>query len=250
MKDFYLERMEKVSMISFIRVAKRLIIVCAVSLNVGAEAQSLARACMMKIGHCGESLSLQFNSQEETQDEDEAALARDRQRVAHAISRLTNRDPLVRQGAAEELSRLSTVGERRRMIEGYRLQERNERVRLALAYALYRAGKREALINVVRELGTPRRNQAQSYLLQLDNPEPLYVFLQRVSVPTKVALLQVLAQTGDAQTLEMISPLAASIDPQVAQAARSAVSEIRQRLASAPPSATRPRQVGGNTTTP
>ncbi len=193
----------------------------------------------------------QIVSRQETQDEEETIRERDRATSLQVMRRLTERDPLVRQGAAEELARLSTIAEQRRMIEGYSLQERNPRVRLALDWALYRAGKSEALFQIVRELDSPRRNQAQSYLLQLTRPEPLYVFLQRVNVPAKVGLLQVLAQTGDAETLEMVMPLAASIDSQVAQAARTAADEISRRLAQAPPAATRPRQVGnGSGTTP
>ncbi len=198
----------------------------------------------------GQLNSQHFYLQETQDDEDETISARDREAAAQAVRRLTDRDSLVRQGAAEELANRSTVSERRRIIEGYRVQERDRRVRLALDWALYRAGKREALIGVVRELDGPHRNQAQSYLMQLRNPEPLYVFLQRVGVPAKVSLLGVLAHTGDAQTIDMVTPLTASIDVQVAGAAHNTVNEINRRLASAPPSATRPRQVGSGVATP
>jgi hypothetical protein len=240
--------MKKISQTISSRAQTVLLIICAATLYVGIVS---AGGAVMAIGQ-GQGMLLQFSSQEidlqETQDEDEVINARDRTRATHALSRLTSRDPLIRQGAAEELARLSTVGERRRMIEGYRLQERNERVRLALDWSLYRAGKRETLINIVRELSTPRRNQAQSYLLQLDNPEPLYAFLQRINIPSKIVLLQVLGQIGNRETLEIVTPLTASLDPQIAGAARSAVSEINRRMASTPESATRPRRVNTEST--
>lgn len=235
----------------------RLLIACAATIFVWATAHSLpaylhhARAgsepLPLQSNSHGQEQTPQDNSQE-TQDDEETNDARDREMATRAVGRLTDRDPLIRQGAAEGLARLSTVGERRRMIEGYRVQERTARVRLALDWALYRAGKREALFDIVRELDSPRRNQAQSYLLQLESPEPLYIFLQRITVPAKVALLQIFAEIGDAQTLEMVSPLAASIDSQISQAAQLAANRINQRLANAPASATRPRRVGGGTT--
>src|SRR4051794_14322719 len=57
--------------------------------------------------------------------------------AAVAVKRLASRDPLARQHAAEELARFEAT-DQRRVIEGYRLQEKNERVRLALDWALYR----------------------------------------------------------------------------------------------------------------
>ncbi|MCA1555436.1 MAG: hypothetical protein LC747_01980, partial [Acidobacteria bacterium] len=67
------------------------------------------------------------------------------------MRQLTDRDPLVRQRAAEGLARLADTGHRK-LAEGYRLQEKHARVRLALDWALYRMGKREALYGVVRDL--------------------------------------------------------------------------------------------------
>src|SRR3712207_1848631 len=93
-----------------------------------------------------------------------------------AARQLTNPDPLVRQRAAEELARLAPA-DKRRLVEGYRLQEKNERVRLAMDWALFRLGKAEAVYAVIRALGTNRYNQSQTYLAELGDPAPLHDFL-------------------------------------------------------------------------
>jgi hypothetical protein len=146
-----------------------------------------------------------------------------------ATRQLTNLDALVRQRAAEELARLKAT-DKRRLVEGYRLQEKNERVRLALDWALYRLGKSEALYAVVRALASNRYNQAQAYLSELETPEPLYLFLDRSEGTTLARLIETLARAGDAATLERIKPYADSTDPKVASAARFAAREIARRL--------------------
>jgi hypothetical protein len=164
--------------------------------------------------------------------------------AADAAKRLVSRDPLVRQRAAEELADLSAA-DWRRLVEGYRLQESDARVKLALDWALYRMGKTETLYAVVGALDSSRHAQAQSYLSKMESPEPLYIFLESGNTKAKVRLLEVLARTGDAGTVERIRPYTTALDPQVARAARASISEINARLAQAPPDApTRPRRVG------
>ena len=146
-----------------------------------------------------------------------------------AARQLTNADPLVRQRAAEELARLAPA-DKRKLVEGYRYQEKNERVRLALDWALFRLGKPEAIYSVVRALGTSRYNQSQAYLAELGDPAPLHDFLPRAKGEALPRLLEVLARVGDSATREKIKPFAASKDPQVADAARFAEQEITRRL--------------------
>ncbi|MFN2479995.1 MAG: hypothetical protein ABR554_00745 [Pyrinomonadaceae bacterium] len=157
------------------------------------------------------------------------AIGRARGDAEVATRQLTNLDALVRQRAAEELARIKAT-DRRRLVEGYRLQEKNDRVRLALDWALYRLGKPEALYAVVRALSSSRYNQAQAYLSELESPEPLYLFLARSEGVTLARLIETLARTGDATTLERIKPYADANDVKVASAARFASREITRRL--------------------
>ena len=184
-------------------------------------------------------------SAQSTEDEENAANA-----SAVAAKQLGSREPLVRQQAAEELARLAATGNRK-LLEGYRLQEKNARVKLALDWALYRIGKTEALFAVVRDLDSSRSDQAAAYLSTLETPEPLYLFMERMNGNTQIKLLEVLAKIGDATTLERIKPHSSSFDPKVAEAARLAAREIEQRLGETPANTTtRPRQVGTGDNSP
>jgi HEAT repeat protein len=184
-------------------------------------------------------------SAQSTEDEENVADA-----SAAAAKQLGSREPLVRQQAAEELARLAATSNRK-LLEGYRLQEKNARVKLALDWALYRIGKTEALFTVVRELDSSRSDQAAAYLTTLETPEPLYLFMERMNGNTQIKLLEVLAKIGDATTLERIKPHTASFDPKVAEAARLATREIEQCLGETPADmTTRPRQVGNGESSP
>ncbi|HEX8128521.1 MAG TPA: hypothetical protein VF527_05415 [Pyrinomonadaceae bacterium] len=189
------------------------------------------------------------SGQDKVADQD-TAKGEARTDVNMLMRQLTDRDALTRQRAAEDLARLATPAQRK-LVEGYRLQEKNARVRLALDWALYRMGKAPALFAVVRDLDSNRWNQSEAYLAELETPEPLYNLLPQVNGNTQVKLLEALARTGNADTLPIVEPYAASIDPKIADAARFATREITRRLhAPAQPDAkTRTRQVGKATAT-
>jgi hypothetical protein len=170
--------------------------------------------------------------------------------AAVAAKQLASRDPLVRQHAAEELARLEAA-DQRRLIEGYRLQEKNARVKLALDWALYRTGRNDALFTVVRALDSSRSEQALSYLNTLENAEPLYFFLEHMNGNTQIKLLEVFAKIGNAETLERMKPYSESPDLKIAEAAQQAAREIEQRQGQTPAnSTTRPRQVGTGESSP
>ncbi|HWT01531.1 MAG TPA: hypothetical protein VN256_14885 [Pyrinomonadaceae bacterium] len=163
-----------------------------------------------------------------------------------AAKQLGSSDPSVRLRAAEDLAAIGATNQRR-MLEGYRLQEKNARVRLALDWALYRVGKTSTLFEVVRALDSSRAAQARAYLSTLETPEPLYLFFERANPVTQIELLRVLAKIGDASTLDRLTSYVESSDPEISTAARNAALEIEQRLSRQQPPAdttTRPRQVG------
>ena len=165
------------------------------------------------------------------QDEPSKATGADSSMVARKLS---SRIASERRAAAEELARLAAV-EHRRLAEGYRAQESDARVKLALDWALYRMGKNETLFQLVGALDEKSRaEQAVAYLKQLEGPEPLYVFLGRVNGHTQARLLEVLAAVGDRVTLEKIQPYTQSLDPLIADAAKFAEREITIRVEETP----------------
>ena len=148
--------------------------------------------------------------------------------------KLSSQNPNERREAAEELARMAAV-EHRRLAEGYRVQEKDARVRLALDWALYRMGKNESIFPLVRALDSKKQaEQSVAYLKQLETPDPLYVFLKRVNGNTQIRLLEVLAAVGDNGTLEQIKPFTQSLDPGIADAALFAEREINSRLQNTP----------------
>jgi hypothetical protein len=172
-----------------------------------------------------------------TQDEPSNVAAFDSAAVARKLS---SRNPVERRTAAEELARLAAT-EHRRLAEGYRAQERDARVRLALDWALYRMGKNESLFPLVRALDEKKQaEQSVAYLKQLEGPAPLYVFLEHVNGNTRIRLLEVLASVGDRDTLERIKPYTESLDPGIADAAKFAEREINIRIEETP--ATEPKR--------
>ncbi len=163
--------------------------------------------------------------------------------ISSAVKRLGNTEPLIRQRAAEELARYADNNQKL-IVDGYRVQEKDRRVRLALDWALYRMGNENKLFDIAYELGTSRRNQASSYLVQLEKPEMLYGFL-RSEDKVLIGLLGVLAQIGNEGTLVKLEPYTRVVNQEIVSAAKYAREEIYKRLANpALKKQTRPRTVG------
>ncbi|HKS30500.1 MAG TPA: hypothetical protein VJS44_21925 [Pyrinomonadaceae bacterium] len=176
-------------------------------------------------------------------DDEEAANPADAQAQA-AVQRLASALPAMRQQAAEELARLS-ANEQQKLVQGYYIQEKSSRVKLALAWALYRMSVSKMLFEIVRDLDSSRSEQAAGYLRTLDDPQPLYMFLGTAKPRVVVELLKVLADIGNQTTLAQIKPLTEAYDPKVSIAAQRATDAITERLARSQPDApSRPRQVG------
>ena len=150
---------------------------------------------------------------------------------AQFARQLSSADPLIRQSAAEALAKLAAI-DQKKLVEGYALEEKDKRVRLALSWALYRMGKSMMLFPIVRDLDSSRHDQAADYLAQLESADPLYPFLRQENVTSRVTvrLLEVLGRVGDAETLVQIKPFAGSFDPKISEAAQSAANTIQHRL--------------------
>src|SRR5215510_8753093 len=168
-----------------------------------------------------------------------------RSNPADFAKQLNDPDAHVRQQSAEALARLAAT-DQRKLVEGYRLQEKNKDVRLALDWALYRMGRSEALYRIVDELDSGRQAQAVGYLSELESPDLLYPFLKRTNNAPRInaGILKALVRIGNAQTLDLIKPFLDSHQQYVAEAAEVAHDEIEKRLGEpAPTTRTRPRSI-------
>jgi hypothetical protein len=175
-----------------------------VSLILGASSSSFARSTQPS-----------FN-----QTDDAAAVAQ----------RLNSSSPAVRQSAAEELARLAAV-DQLKLLEGYRLQESDKKVALALDWAMYRAGRTEKLYAVTGELWGKRSDQAIGYLYSLESAAPLYSIADQSSGKTLVGILAVMGRIGDEETITRINVFLSNFDPKIVTAARGAIDSINKRTA-------------------
>lgn len=150
--------------------------------------------------------------------------------AAAAVQRLGSSNPTVRQAGAEELARLVAV-DQLRIIEGYRLQENDKKVALALDWALYRAGREEKLYAVTGELWGKRADQAIGYLNSLESAAPLYPIAEQSSGKTLIGILAVMGRIGDETTITKINVFLSNFDQKVVTAARAATDAINKRLA-------------------
>jgi hypothetical protein len=165
--------------------------------------------------------------------------------TAALTRRLQSLDPVTRQTAAEDVARLAAP-EMLKMVEGFRREEKDARVQLAMDWALYRLGKSDRLFYVVKALDSSRADQAQNYLYNIESPEPLYQFLNSTDRKMQRRLLEILGRVGNTETLAHVEPFTKSSDHRLARAAREAQSEIigRQKSINSPANATRPRRTG------
>ena len=165
--------------------------------------------------------------------------------TAQYARQLSSSDPITRQTAAEALAKLAAV-DQKKLVEGYMLQEKEKRVRLALNWALYRMGKSQTLYEIVRDLESSRHDQAANYLALLEGPEPLYIFLKQdhTRFKVKIRVIEVLGRIGNFETLEQIKPFNDAFEHQLVEAAQASTKQIQERLAQPQPTnKTRPRVV-------
>lgn len=157
---------------------------------------------------------------------------------------LTSRYSAIRQLTAERVAR-AALPEHLKLVEGFHLQEKDAKAKLALDWALYRLGKSERIFPLVKALDSSRHAQAHGYLIQLDDPEPLYTFLGQGKSRAQVRLLNVLSRIGRPESEPRIQPYVFSSDRRVASAARNTLEQIRLRTAQLPEAErSRPRKVG------
>ncbi|MFQ3591071.1 MAG: HEAT repeat domain-containing protein, partial [Chloracidobacterium sp.] len=138
-----------------------------------------------------------------------------------------------RRFAAEGLGRCGAVAQADR-ISNDRLTEKNESVRLAQAFALYRLGRVDFLLEVVNQLDSLRHGeQAESYLHALAKTADLHPYLRRAGPRGTERMLRALGQVGTRDDLPALQPLLRDGDRRIANAANRAIRQIEARAGAA-----------------
>ena len=152
---------------------------------------------------------------------------------------LNDKDDGLRAAAAEGFGRLR-LPENAPMLENAFNEERKMNPRLSLAFALAMTGKHELttfsplqyLINTLNSKGY--RGVARPFLLEvardLGARKALYEAIKRGTKDEKILLSQILAESGDKNTVAELEPLTRDADNDVAQEATRALRNLRARL--------------------
>ena len=143
-----------------------------------------------------------------------------------------NQDDALRLHAVEGLARL---GNRDMVSEVSRdwLHESIPRIKTAMAYGLFRMGRREFLDEVVNSLGSSKTDEeAHMFLLELkaDELPELYAEVKNNNVNVREGLAEVLGLIGDERALPVLQSLTRDGRGQIASLANQATRNINSRL--------------------
>jgi HEAT repeat protein len=142
-----------------------------------------------------------------------------------------DRDPDRRRAAFEGIAR---EGDRRfvEVVTRAGQREKNEDVRLAQTFALYKLGSSGMMAVLVEALRTSsRRDQAAAYVQEATSPEHLVPFLRERNRESQRIVIDALGTVGDQTTVDALKPLVRGADPEIALTADRAIRRIEWRLA-------------------
>jgi HEAT repeat protein len=114
------------------------------------------------------------------------------------------------------------------------LSEKNARIKMAQAYALYRMGRKEFLDELVRGLGNGKTNsEARALLLEFKREElpELYAQAKNNDANVREGLAEIYGLIGDERALPVLQNLAGDRRGQIAVLASQAMRRINARLA-------------------
>jgi HEAT repeat protein len=171
------------------------------------------------------------------------------------VENVDDKDGDRRQYAVEGLAR---IGEHRYQDQISRaiLTEKNEDVRLAEYWAMYKMGKRDDIQNVVRRLDGEQEQQAHQYLLEVDSPADLYPYIHSSDRTISLAIIRILGQIGDRETIGELKTIVQASGRKSADAATVSIKQIEWRISGRPNAtdtvlhreqtgSSRPRRVSG-----
>lgn len=146
---------------------------------------------------------------------------------------LGDKDKYLRAAAAEGIARSGDAGDVDRVKRAFDA-ERNESARLSMAFALMRLGQLSYLPYLLDGLNsTFHRGEARPFLAELArNPEvlaQLYAPLKSGSNDQKKNLAEVIAVSGNAQSIPYLEELSHDPNPEVAQEAIRAAKSLKSR---------------------
>jgi HEAT repeat protein len=149
------------------------------------------------------------------------------------LENLTDKNSERRQSAAEGLAR---IGDQKYSDQLSRLvlTEKDNDVKLAQQWALYKLGQRDQMRNIVPKLYSGQDDQAYAYLMETEQVADLHPYARSSNLEIRRKVIEILGRIGDKATIAELQPVATSSGAETADTATVAIKRIEWRLAGKP----------------
>ena len=149
------------------------------------------------------------------------------------VENMTDNDADRRQYAIEGLARIADT-RYQDQISRLVLTEKNNDVRLAEYWALYKMGSTTNIQYIVRKLETDQEDQARAYLMEATSPADLFPYIRSSSKEVRQKVIEILGRIGDQETIRELEPVVRSSGASTADTATVAIKRIEWRISGRP----------------
>ena len=149
------------------------------------------------------------------------------------VENLTSDDADRRQYAIEGLARIADV-RYLDQISQLVAKEKNNDVKLAEFWALYKMGSATNIQYIVRKLDTDQEAQARAYLMEANSPADLYPYVHSSSTQISRKVIEILGRIGDQDTIKELDPVVKTSGAATADVATLAMKRIEWRMSGRP----------------
>lgn len=149
------------------------------------------------------------------------------------VENMTSDDADRRQYAIEGLARIADV-RYLDQISQLVAKEKNNDVKLAEFWALYKMGSATNIQYIVRKLDTDQEAQARVYLMEVNSPADLYPYVHSSSTQISRKVIEILGRIGDQDTIKELDPVVKTSGAATADVATLAMKRIEWRMSGRP----------------
>jgi len=149
------------------------------------------------------------------------------------VENMTSDDADRRQYAIEGLARIADV-RYLDQISQLVAKEKNNDVKLAEFWALYKMGSATNIQYIVRKLDTDQEAQARAYLMEANSPSDLYPYISSSSTQIRRKVIEILGRIGDQDTIKELDPVVKTSGAATADVATLATKRIEWRMSGRP----------------
>ena len=114
------------------------------------------------------------------------------------------------------------------------LTEKNNDVKLAEYWALYKMGDTTNIQFITRKLETDQEGQARAYLIESTSPADLFPYIRSSSKEVRQKVIEILGRIGDEETIRELEPVVRTSSASTADTATVAIKRIEWRISGRP----------------